>query len=106
MQFGTPMLKDREVVIDAIFGNSLQQPIAPSDAYYQLIEMLNAQAAPILSVDVPSGLNADTGKIEGIAVQATRTLTFIGLKVGMTINEGPQYCGEISCFDANIPTIH
>ena len=102
MQFGMPTLKDREVVIDAIFGNSLRQPVVPFDIYYQFIEMLNVQAAPILSVDVPSGLNADTGEIEGIEVRAIRTLTFIGLKVSMIINEGPQYCGEISCFDANI----
>ena len=102
IQLGLPDLSTADLVVDAIFGNSLRQPIAASSPYFAFIDTINQQAKPVLAIDVPSGLNAETGIVEGTAVRATRTLTFIGIKVGMTINAGPEYCGDISCFDDNI----
>jgi len=102
IKIGIPVLEDKDIVIDAIFGNSLRQLILKDDPYYTFIKIINASNLPVLSVDVPSGLNADTGIVENTAVRATRTLTFIGIKAGMKEKEGPKYCGEISCFDDNI----
>ena len=56
-----------------------------------------------MAVDIPSGLNADTGCLMGCAVQAQATVTFVGLKRGMYTADGPDYCGAISFDDLAIP---
>ncbi|HEY5810203.1 MAG TPA: NAD(P)H-hydrate dehydratase [Povalibacter sp.] len=86
-----------EVVVDAIFGTGLSRPLdAVMVARFRII---NDCKAPILAIDIPSGLDADTGRIHGAAIHAERTLTFIGLKLGFYLGEGPN-CTGIIMFDA------
>ena len=69
----------------------------------EVIETMNAVKAPILAIDVPSGISADTGKICGIAVNAETTVTFFAEKLGMMLYPGKEYCGEIIVADMGIP---
>jgi ADP-dependent NAD(P)H-hydrate dehydratase / NAD(P)H-hydrate epimerase len=82
-----------DLVIDALFGIGLARPI--SAPYAGWIEAANRSRIPILSLDVPSGLDADTGGAAGPTVHATRTLTFIADKPGLHTLNGPDHAGEI-----------
>ncbi len=94
-------LDDYDVIVDALLGTGLSGEVrAP---FRQAIEAINASPAPVLAVDIPSGLNADTGMPCGLAVRADCTVSFIGLKQGMMIGKGPDYCGKILFDDLNLP---
>lgn len=80
------------LAVDAIFGIGLKRP--PEGRYADWIARLNALACPVLAVDVPSGLDADTGKVHGTAVRATHTLSFIAHKPGLFTLDGPDHAGE------------
>lgn len=82
-----------DFVVDGVFGIGLQRPLA--GAYATLVENINALRLPVLSLDIPSGINADTGAVMGCAVRATRTISFIGMKPGLLTLDGPDYCGEL-----------
>lgn len=81
------------LVVDALFGIGLTRPVEGRAA--RLIERINTLASPVLSVDIPSGLDADCGRIMGCCVRADTTITFIALKPGLLTNDGPDHCGEI-----------
>jgi ADP-dependent NAD(P)H-hydrate dehydratase / NAD(P)H-hydrate epimerase len=94
-------LTGAHVIVDAIFGVGLSRPIdAPTGG---VIRAINDSAAHVLALDIPSGLHADTGEVLGIAVNAERTLTFIGLKLGFYLGEGPNYTGIITFDDLEVP---
>jgi hydroxyethylthiazole kinase-like uncharacterized protein yjeF len=87
---------DWSLVIDGLFGIGLARPI--SGNMRAAVEAINALACPVLALDVPSGLNADTGNIvgeDGVAVQATHTITFIGNKPGLHTAYGRDYAGAV-----------
>jgi NAD(P)H-hydrate epimerase len=86
-----------DLIVDAILGTGLQRDV--SDTWAAAIEEINRQPAPVFALDIPSGLNADTGRVMGSAVRADASISFIGLKQGMFTGEGPDRCGEI-VFDA------
>jgi NAD(P)H-hydrate epimerase len=90
-------LRQADVVVDAIFGVGLSRPVAGIAA--QAIAAINRSDKRVLALDIPSGLHADTGEILGAAVQAARTLAFIGLKLGFYLGEGPN-CTGVVMFDA------
>jgi hydroxyethylthiazole kinase-like uncharacterized protein yjeF len=89
-----------EVIVDAIFGIGLSRPIESSMA--AKIARVNESSAPILALDIPSGLNADTGEILGVAIHAERTLTFLGLKQGFYLGDGPNCTGVIMFDDLDL----
>jgi len=82
------------LVVDAIFGIGLKRPV--EGRYAEWIRTLNAQSSPRMALDVPSGLDADTGQPLGTTFRASHTTTFIALKPGLLTNDGPDYCGEIN----------
>jgi len=83
------------LAIDGLFGIGLgDRPLSGHHA--ALVEQLNALACPLLALDIPSGLDSETGRVLGIAVRATHTATFIALKPGLLTLDGPDHCGEIS----------
>lgn len=90
-----PLDGEAELIIDALLGTGLKGPVhgVVADA----IAQINASGLPVVSLDIPSGLNADTGLVENLCVQADATLTFIALKPGMFTLDGPDYCGQIHC---------
>lgn len=82
------------LVVDALFGIGLKRPL--EGRYATWINTLNAQRVPRMALDVPSGLDADTGRPLGPCFCATHTTTFIALKPGLLTLDGPDHCGEIS----------
>ena len=90
-----------DLIIDAIFGIGLKGQI---DGFLKdLIEIINFSKVYILSVDIPSGLDADRGKILGCCVKADKTITFLAKKLGMTEGFGRKYCGRILVKDLGVP---
>jgi NAD(P)H-hydrate epimerase len=81
------------VVVDALLGIGVQGELRP--AYRQLIQHLNQSGLPVLAVDIPSGLCADTGVKLGDAIRADVTVTFLGLKRGLFTEDGPDCAGDI-----------
>lgn len=88
-----PPLRRYSLVIDGLFGLGLQRDIGGEDARW--IEQANEMDCPKLALDVPSGLDSDSGRIRGIALRADHTLTFIGLKPGLFTADGPDYAGQL-----------
>lgn len=82
-----------DLIVDALFGSGLCRPV--TGAFAALIQRINDTGVPALAVDVPSGLDASTGAVHGIAVRAQATLTFIGHKRGLLTHEGPDYAGKV-----------
>ena len=82
-----------EVIVDALLGTGIQGP--PRAPYARLIEQMNSAAAPVLAVDIPSGVAADTGAVAGAAVRAHTTVTFIGRKIGLHTGAGAALGGRV-----------
>ncbi|KRK98807.1 YjeF-like protein [Secundilactobacillus odoratitofui DSM 19909 = JCM 15043] len=87
-------------IVDAIFGIGLDRPV--SGKFADWVNAINASSAPVLSVDVPSGLNADTGEPQGATVQATATSTFAYAKQGFLTDSGQQYTGQLFVEDIGV----
>lgn len=82
------------LVVDAVFGIGLQRPVV--GRYAEWIARLNTLPAPRMAIDIPSGLNADTGEVMGTAFKATHTLTFLALKPGLLTLDGPDHAGALT----------
>lgn len=91
-----------DLLVDAILGTGLEREV--SGGWRAAIEALNAHPTDILALDLPSGLHADTGAVLGAAIQATVTITFIGLKQGLLTAQGPSYCGELNFSALSVPS--
>jgi NAD(P)H-hydrate epimerase len=92
--------KQPDVVIDALLGTGLKG--APREETSRLIEQINAVSAPVVAVDVPSGVNASTGEVAGAAVQADVTVTMHGPKVGLAVGPGRFHAGEVVVADIGL----
>jgi ADP-dependent NAD(P)H-hydrate dehydratase / NAD(P)H-hydrate epimerase len=88
-----PPRLDCGLIIDGLFGIGLQREVTGRHA--GLIHAINHSGIPVLALDVPSGLDSDTGRVLGCAVRASHTVTFIGLKPGLLTLDGPDHCGEL-----------
>jgi NAD(P)H-hydrate epimerase len=99
--FGAAHLGDAAVIVDALLGTGFAgAPRAPLD---DVIEAINAAGAPIVAADVPSGVNASTGEVEGAAVRAAATATFHAAKPGLWIHPGKGCAGTVHVVDIGIP---
>ena len=93
-------VNEAAVVVDAVFGIGLDRPVEGEIA--SLLTAVAASGLPVLAVDIPSGVNADTGEIMGVALAATATVTMQALKAGLLRYPGADLCGEISVADLGI----
>ncbi|MDK2750547.1 MAG: NAD(P)H-hydrate dehydratase [Halomonas meridiana] len=82
-----------EVIVDALLGTGLSGEVEGS--IKQAIKAMNTASQPVLALDIPSGISADTGAMLGTAVEATCTVTFIGDKIGLHTGDAPAYTGDI-----------
>jgi hydroxyethylthiazole kinase-like uncharacterized protein yjeF len=82
------------LVVDGLFGIGLARDV--EGPFARLVDYANRQRCPVLALDVPSGIQSDTGRVLGRAVRATHTITFIGLKPGLLTLDGPDHAGEIT----------
>ncbi len=94
-------IKKYQLIIDGIFGIGLRG--APDRFYQELFLKLNASGIPILALDIPSGLDADTGTPLGNAIQAAKTITFGFLKKGMSMRQARRFTGKIIIGDISLP---
>lgn len=97
----THIIRESDIVVDAIFGTGIKGEI--TGFIYDVIKSINENARFVLSVDVPSGIDSDTGEVVSIAVKATKTVTFGAYKVGMFLYPAADYCGEITVAPISIP---
>lgn len=82
-----------DMLVDGLFGTGLSGQL--SDEYKELIESINSQGCPVLAVDIPSGLDCDTGEPLGAAIRASYTVTFVAVKKGFSAAKATAYTGEI-----------
>lgn len=94
-------IKEAQLVVDAIFGIGFRDQLQPP--YLQVVEAMNATKAPKVSLDCPSGLNANTGRVEGVAVRAAMTVTFGLAKTGFFVSEGPAHVGKLRTLTIGFP---
>ena len=86
------VLKDASLIVDALFGIGIDRPVEGN--YATAIEAINNSDAVVVAVDMPSGINTDTGEVMGVAVNATATVTFAVNKVGLTKSAGKKHAGR------------
>jgi ADP-dependent NAD(P)H-hydrate dehydratase / NAD(P)H-hydrate epimerase len=96
-----PALPVADVVVDALLGTGIAREVAGATA--DCIEAIDAARVPVVAVDIPSGLHADTGHVLGRAVRADLTVTFIGRKLGCYLGAGPDHAGVIEFDDLDVP---
>jgi NAD(P)H-hydrate epimerase len=90
-----------DAVVDALFGTGLDREV--EGPWRTAVEAMNGSRVPVLAIDIPSGLHADSGRVLGVAVRARVTVTFIGLKQGLFTGQGPDRCGEVLFDDLRVP---
>lgn len=92
---------DMDLIVDALLGTGLTRDV--EGEWKTVVDRINQAGIPVISIDIPSGLNADTGAVCGTAVRAQQTVTFIGLKKGLFTASGKACCGEVSFNDLDVP---
>jgi len=95
------LLEDAELVVDALFGAGLSRPI--EGVGRDILNAINSKKIPTVAVDMPSGVNGNTGEIMGVAVKVDLTITFFRKKPGHLILPGRLHCGEVVVTDIGIP---
>jgi len=90
-----------DIVVDGLFGTGLDRTVAGKFA--AAIAYINTLPVPVFAIDIPSGLNADTGNVMGCAIHATMTITFIVLKKGLFTGLAADYCGVLLFSDLAVP---
>jgi hydroxyethylthiazole kinase-like uncharacterized protein yjeF len=98
--FAAPLLAAGEVIVDALLGTGLANDVRAEAA--EIIHAMNAAQRPIFALDVPSGLDSDRGVALGMAVRATGTVCFVGLKTGLFVGDGPDFAGNVFFDDLEI----
>jgi hydroxyethylthiazole kinase-like uncharacterized protein yjeF len=93
--------RNSDLIIDALLGVGLNKEVR--GLYRDVIIGINNAGVPVLSVDIPSGLDATSGRILGAAVRADRTVTFVLPKKGMFLQDGTKICGKIVVTDLGVP---
>lgn len=90
-----------DLIVDAVLGTGITGPVRGLAS--DVIEFINQCPVPVVSVDIPSGLNSDTGHFEGVCVQATQTATMAALKRGLLLPPGRLMAGEVTVIDISMP---
>lgn len=89
-----------DLIVDALLGTGTKGKIR--EPYKKIIQKINSAKIPVLSVDIPSGIDADTGKKQGVAVKSNLTVTMVAIKKGLLVNDGRKHSGKIIITDIGI----
>ncbi|GAI14924.1 unnamed protein product, partial [marine sediment metagenome] len=95
-------IQNSDLIIDAILGTGLQGKVTGLKA--KIINLINITNKEVVAIDVPSGLNADSGKIEGPCIKATHTITLALPKIGLLLFPGAGFAGKVTVEDIGIPS--
>lgn len=101
LSFLRKRIGEYDLIIDALLGVGTKGPIRP--AYQQVIDLINSLDRYVLSVDIPSGLDATTGEVRGRCIKADQTVTFVAKKLGMVRGMGRKYCGKVIARSIGLP---
>jgi NAD(P)H-hydrate epimerase len=96
-------LQHFDLIVDALLGTGLKDEV--KGILKEAIQLINALGKPVIAIDIPSGIDATTGKVLGVAVKATLTVTFGLPKIGELIHPGLEYTGELYVVDISIPQV-
>ena len=91
---------EADLLVDAVLGSGLERDVAGE--FEAAVAAINAHPAPVHAMDIATGINGDTGRVMGSAVVADLTTTFVGLKAGLFLGDGPNHCGELTFDDLDI----
>ena len=92
---------EADLLVDAILGSGLERDVGGEFA--RAVDAINAHAAPVFALDIPTGIHGDSGMVMSTAVVADMTMTFVGLKTGLFLDEAPRYCGRLLFDGLEIP---
>jgi hydroxyethylthiazole kinase-like uncharacterized protein yjeF len=92
---------EADLLFDGLLGSGLERPV--EGRFAELVGAVNAHPAPVVALDIPSGIHGDTGEILGTAIDADLTVTFVGLKSGLFLNSGPERIGGLRFSGLDIP---
>ncbi len=93
--------QDAGLLVDAMLGSGLERDVGGDFA--DAVAAINAHTARVMAVDIPTGIQGDSGRVMGVAVVADLTMTFVGLKSGLFLRDGPNHCGELLFDGLQIP---
>lgn len=94
-------IREAEIVVDSIYGIGFRGSLSEFEA--GVVNIINKREVPVVAVDIPSGVEADTGRVHNIAVKATHTVTFAAPKLGHILEPGAVFTGQLTVADISIP---
>lgn len=97
------LFEGASLIVDALFGTGLEKQV--EGLYKRVIDAINRSGKRVLAIDIPSGINSDTGQIMGAAVRADQTVTFGYLKPGLVTHPGATLAGDLGIIDIGLPEI-
>lgn len=100
-EFAGTLDAEADLLFDALLGSGLERRV--EGQYAEVVDAMNAHQAPVIALDIPSGVHGDTGEVLGTAVRAEMTMTFVGLKSGLFLDGGPDRIGKLRFSDLEIP---
>ncbi|MDJ0709806.1 MAG: NAD(P)H-hydrate dehydratase [Woeseiaceae bacterium] len=92
---------EADLLVDGILGSGLEREVG--GRFAEAVAAINAHTAPVVALDIPTGIHGDSGAVLGCAVEAALTVTFVGLKSGLFLGDAPSYCGRIRFAGLDIP---
>ncbi len=101
LEYLAAALADSDLVVDALLGTGSRLPLR--SPYSEVVAMVTRWNVPVVAVDMPTGLDADTGQVDEICMKATTTITFGALKPGLLLEPGCAYAGKVEVADIGIP---
>jgi hydroxyethylthiazole kinase-like uncharacterized protein yjeF len=101
IEFDDTLDAEATLIIDALLGSGLLRAV--EGRFAAAVAAMNAHPAPVVSLDLPSGLHGDSGAVLGAAVRADHTVTFVGLKSGLFLDLGPEHAGQVHYSGLDIP---